>query len=184
MTSPRRGRAVAEAEEQLQTTQAELDEKAEGETESALLEQQTAVDAARRKIADEVANGEQMVADAESAVDAAVMALNAFLADRASKPSDRAKAEDELEKAVLAADKAERDAAEAVAAAEEALRLAELKLQEMTGPPDVDSETVARDQAQGAFDRATAALQDLEARPGPTVPLGEIVFVDARCRPP
>ena len=150
-----------------------------GETESALLEQQTAVEAARRKIADEVANGEQMVADAESAVDAAVMALNAFLADRASKPSDRAKAEDELEKAVLAADKAERDAAEAVAAAEEALRLAELKLQEMTGPPDVDSETVARDQAQGAFDRATAALQDLEARSGPTVPLGEIVFVSA-----
>ena len=66
-----------------------------------------------------------------------------------------------------------------MAAAEEALRLAELKLQEMTGPPDVDSETVALDQAQGAFDRATAALQDLEARSGPTVPLGEIVFVNA-----
>ena len=46
-------------------------------------------------------------------------------------------------------------------------------------PPDVESETVAVEQAQSAFDRATAALADLEARTGPIVPLGEIVFVNA-----
>jgi hypothetical protein len=112
-------------------------------------------------------------------VDAAVMALNAHVANVASTPAERAKAVADFEAAVLAAAKADVEADEASAAAGEALRLAEAELAEMTAPPDVETETVAVEQAQSAFDRATVALADLEARTGPIVPLGEIVFVNA-----
>ena len=95
------------------------------------------------------------------------MALNAFLADRASKPSDRAKAEDELEAAVLKAEDAERDGAETVRAAQEALAVEESKLEELNTPKDVNAETVARDQAQGSLDRANETLAELESRSGP-----------------
>ena len=107
-----------------------------------------------------------------------MMALNAQLANVASTPTDRAKTTADFEAAVLAARKANVDAAEASAATAEALRLAEAQLADMTAAPDVESETVAVEQAQSTFDRATAALADLEARTGPIVPLGEIVFVN------
>lgn len=171
--------AVAEAEEQLQTAQAALDKAAEPAKESEVLAQQTAVEAARRKIDDEIANAELSRAENAAAVDAAVMALNAFVADRASKPSDRAKADVDLEAAVDKAADAERDAAEAVLAARENLALEEEKLAELTTPGDIESETVARDQAQGSLDRANESLADIESRSGPQVPLGEVVFVSA-----
>jgi peptidoglycan hydrolase-like protein with peptidoglycan-binding domain len=171
--------AVAEAEEQLQSAQAALDKAAEPPKASEIVAQETAVEAARRKIDDEIANAELSQAENAAAVDAAVMALNAFLADRASKPSDRAKAEDELEAAVLKAEDAERDGAETVLAAQETLAVEESKLEELNTPADVSAETVARDQAQGSLDRANETLAELESRSGPQVPLGEVVFVSA-----
>ena len=171
--------AVAEAEEQLQTNQAALDKAAEPPKESEVVAQETLVEAARRKIGDEVANAALSRAENDASVDAAVMALNAFLADRASKPSDRAKAENDLEAAVLKAEDAERDGAETIRGAQEALAIEEAKLAELTEPKDVNAETVARDQAQASLDRANEALAELEARSGPQVPVGEVVFVSA-----
>ena len=171
--------AVATAEQQLQEAQSALDKASEGPTASELLEQEQAVDAARRKVEDTAQSGIASRAEAAAAVDASVMALNAFLADRASKPSDRAKAEDELEAAVLKAETTENEVVEASAAAEEALELAEAKLEEMQAPKDVESETAVRDQAQETYERAVRAFEDLQAVSGPMVPLGEVVFVSA-----
>ena len=170
---------VATAEQTLQTSQAALDKATEGPTEADALELQLAVDAARRKIEDTLVAGAAGRAEAAAAIDAAMIALNKELANNASTPADRAKAEAELEAAVLKAETADREATEADAAAVEGVRLAEAKLVDLTEPKDVQSETVARDQAQGSLDRATSALADLEARTGPTVPLGEVVFVSA-----
>lgn len=169
--------AVATAEESLQTAQAALDEASAGPTASELLTEQVAVDAARRDVEQDGASAEAARAEAGAAVDAAVLALNPQLANRASTPSDRAKALAELEAAVLASQKADREATEASAAAEEALRLAEAKLAELTASPDVETETVAFEQARAGLDRATASFAELEATSGPTVPLGEVVFV-------
>jgi len=171
--------AVATAEQQLQEAQTALDKAAEGPTASEILEQEQAVEAARRKVDDTEQAGIAGRAEAAASIDASVMALNAFLADRASKPSDRAKAEDELEATVLKAETTDRETAEASAAAQEALRLAEVKLEESRAPKDVESETAARDQAQETLDREVAALEDLQAVSGPMVPLGEVVFVSA-----
>ena len=171
--------AVATAEQQLQEAQSALDKASEGPTAAELLEQEQAVEAARRKVADTAQSGIASRAEAAAAVDASVMALNAFLADRASKPADRAKAEDELEAAVLKVETTENEVVEASAAAAEALELAEAKLEEMQAPKDVESETALRDQAQETYERAVSALEDLQAVSGPMVPLGEVVFVSA-----
>jgi len=172
------GDAVATAEESLQTAEAALDEASAGPTPSELLTEQVALDAARRDVEQDAASAQAARAEAGAAVDAAVLALNPQLANRASTPTDRAKAVAELEAAALAARKADREAAEASAAAAEALRLAEAKLAELTAPPDVDTETVAVEQARAGLERATTALAELEATSGPTVPLGEVVFVN------
>lgn len=171
------GDTLATAEDELRTAQAALAEASVGPTDSELLTEQVAVDAARRKVDQDVAAGGASRAEAAAAVDAAAMALNAQLANRESTPSDRAKAVAELEAAVLAAETADREAGEASAAAEEALRLADAKLAELIAPPDVETESVALEQAQSGLDRATDALDDLDAKSGPTVPLGEVVFV-------
>ena len=169
--------AVDTAEQARQTAQAALDKVLEPKAD-ALVEQQVAVEAALRKVDDDAAAGIESVAEADAAIDTAVMALNAFVADKASKHSDREKAEGELEAAILKAEKAERDAAAANATAEEALRVEEAKLEEMTSP-EAEAETVARDQAQETLDTANEAFAELQARSGPTVPLGEVVFVSA-----
>jgi multidrug efflux pump subunit AcrA (membrane-fusion protein) len=171
--------AAAEAEEQLATAGAALRDAQQATTPAELTEQQIAVDAARRKVDQDAATGRDNRAEASAAVDAAVMKLNAELADVASPPADRTTALAELEAAVVAAGAADRDARETVAAAEEALRLAESQLAELTAPPDVESETVAVEQATAAVERTAQALAELEGRSGPIVPLGELVFVDA-----
>ncbi|MGH9136114.1 MAG: hypothetical protein ACRD0G_03585 [Acidimicrobiales bacterium] len=121
--------AVTDAEEALHEAEAALAEASEGPTVSELV-------------------------SARNDVDAAVMELNAELANRESTPADRASKLAQLE-------------------------LADAQLAELTEAPDVETETAAVEQAQAALDRATEALQELEARSGPTVPLGEAVFVDA-----
>jgi hypothetical protein len=173
------GDAVADAEELLRTAEADLAEASAGPTAAELVAKQIEVDAARRKVDQDAVAGSASRAEAAAGVEAAVMALNAQLANIASMPSDRAKAIAEFEAAVLAAGKADVEADEASAAAAEALRLVEAQLAEMTAAPDVEAETVTVEQAQSAFDRASVTLADLEARTGPTVPLGEIVFVNA-----
>jgi peptidoglycan hydrolase-like protein with peptidoglycan-binding domain len=170
---------VADADEALRTAEAALAEASAGPTEAEVVGKQIEVDAARRDIENEAIAGDASRAEAAAAVDAAVMALNAQLANVASTPSERAEALAEFEAAVLATWTADIEADEAAAAAAEALQLAETQLAELTAPPEVESETVAAEQAQAAFDRATVALEDLESRTGPIVPLGEIVFVDA-----
>jgi hypothetical protein len=172
------GDAVAEAEESLRTAEAALVDASAGPKAADLVEAQLNVETAKRKIDQDAIAGEATRAEAGAAVDAAVMALNAQLANPASTPTDRTKALAQLETDVLGEVKAGVEADEAATAAEDALRLAEARLTDMTTTPDVESETVAVEQAQATFDRATAALTDLEARTGPIVPLGEIVFVD------
>ena len=172
------GDAVADAQEALRTAEAALAEASAPPAAAELVAKQIEVEAARRKVDQDAVAGTASRGEAAAAVDAAVMALNAQLANVASTPTDRAKATADFEAAVLAAGKANVDAAEASAATAEALRLAEAQLADMTAAPDVESETVAVEQAQSTSDRATAALADLETRTGPIVPLGEIVFVN------
>ena len=69
---------MAEAEEQLQSAQAALDKAAEPPKASEVVAQETAVEAARRKIDDEIANAELSRAENAAAVDASIMALNAY----------------------------------------------------------------------------------------------------------
>ena len=172
------GDAVADAQEALRTAEAALAEASAPPPAAELVAKQIEVEAARRKVDQDAVAAAASRGEAGAAVDAAVMALNAQLANVASTPTDRTKATADFEAAVLAAGKANVDAGEASAAAAEALRLAEAQLADMTAAPDVESETVAVEQAQSVFDRATVALADLEARTGPIVPLGEVVFVN------
>ena len=170
--------AVAEAEDQLTTAQTALDEKQAGPKASEVVTAQVALDAATRKVADTAAAGDAARAEAVAAVDAAVLKLNAELADRASTPAERAEALAALAAAVLDADAAHREATEADLGAAEAVQTAQADLAELTAPPDADAEMLAVEQAQGSVDRATEALASLQARSGAIVPRGEIVFLD------
>jgi peptidoglycan hydrolase-like protein with peptidoglycan-binding domain len=170
--------AVAEAEDQLGTAQAALDEQLAGPDQSEVVTAQVALDAATRKVADTAAAGDDARAKADAAVAAAVLKLNAELADRTSTPAERADALAALDAAVLEAEAADRTATEDDQAAAEAVRTAQAALDELTAAPDADAETLAVEQAEGARDRATEALTTLEARSGPIVPRGEIVFID------
>lgn len=171
--------AVADAEEALRKAQDDLAEASTPPTALELATEQVAVDAARRKVAQDAAAEATAAAESGAATDAAIMALNAALADKASTPADRAKADAELEDAVMKARTAAADATEASVASAEAVALAEAKLAELIADPDVASETLAVEQAQASLDRESASLADLEAASGPIVPLGEVVFVDA-----
>lgn len=170
---------VAEAEAQLRTAEAALADALVGPKPSTVVEAEIAVDVATRAVADTAAGGVQARAEADAAIDAAVRELNSELADRASTPAERAEALAALEQAVRDAAKAARESSAADLAAVEDVRKAEAALDELTAPPDVASETLAVDQAREALARATTALGSLEARSGPIVPLGEVVFVDA-----
>jgi hypothetical protein len=170
---------VAEAEDGLGTAEAALDDAMVGPKESEIVDAEIAVDVATRDVADTAAAGVQARAEAAAAIDAAVLKLNAELADRASTPAERAEMVAALEQAVREADKTDREAADADVAAAEAVRKAEAALAELTAPPNVTSETLAVEQARDELDRANEALVALESRSGPIVPLGEIVFIEA-----
>lgn len=91
--------------------------------------------------------------------------------------SDRERSAAELVSAFAGVDEAQRAGDAAVTAASDALRLAQADLEELTAPPDVAAEQLAVTQAEEKLERAEADLAELEAVSGPTVPLGELVFV-------
>ncbi|CAN5562629.1 hypothetical protein BH24ACT5_BH24ACT5_07090 [soil metagenome] len=171
--------AVADAEEALRKAEDDLAEATAPPTELELSTEQVAVDGARRKVAQDAAAETSGALESGATVDAALMSLNAQLANKASTPADRAKAEAELDGAVTTAQTVVAEATEASVSSAEVLRLAEAKLAELTADPDVASETLAVEQAQSSLDRESTSLAELEAASGPIVPLGEVVFVDA-----
>ncbi|WP_116999152.1 hypothetical protein [Desertimonas flava] len=171
--------AMADAEETLGAAEVALDDAAKGPARADVVAAEIAVDAARRNVERSTTAAVVAQVAADAAVDNALMSANSVLADAESTAPERAAASAAVEAAALAADVAARDSVEAAEAAAEELRLAQATLADLIAPPDVTAEAEARARARDALDRATAAVTDLEARSGPTIPFGEVVFVPA-----
>lgn len=105
--------AVADAQDRLNTAQAALAEKAAGPEESEVVAAQVVLDAAIRRVDETAASGDVERADAAVAVDAAILKLNAELADHTSTPAERAATLAALKAAALGAASADREATEA-----------------------------------------------------------------------
>ena len=112
-------------------------------------------------------------------VDAAERELSRVLADPQAGAEEVAAAELAVEQVRVALIHVDLDTGDALETAAEALGVAALALAEARSPHDLDEVTSALAAANDAVSAAEAELAMLRSRVGPTVPLGEIVFVSS-----
>lgn len=197
---------VAAADDELVDAQAALEDAEAGPTELELLDARQAVDTALSGLNTATTSGADGLRDATGAVDDALRGLNAELVaanpdaddDTGGSADDgsggdsgggagdggggagvaaRADAADALDEALDAVASARVTGEVEVGEAEAALTRAETELATLEAPPDLADEQRAVDQAAQRLERAQSDLAALEASSGPTVPLGELVFV-------
>ena len=168
-------KAVSDADASVAVAQATFDRAASGAAKSAVLAAQQALAAARRGYDDAVAASASGITTAQADLTAAQTQLDQVRADPASTPADIAAAQATVDTATAALDAARRTGASAVAAANDQVALAQVTLNETTAAPDRSSEFLALGLAIQTRDQATAALSQLQAVTGATVPQGEIV---------
>ena len=169
-------KAVSDADASVAVAQATFDRAATGAAKSSVLAAQQALAAAQRGYNDAVAASASGITTAQADLTAAQTQLDQVRADPASTPADIAAAQATVDTATAALDSAHRTGASAVAAAADQVALAQVTLNETTAAPDRSAEYLALGQAIQTRDQATAALTQLQAVTGATVPQGEIVF--------
>lgn len=195
--------AKEDAADALDDAEAALADAAAGPTELELLDGRQAVDTARANVDAATSANDDRLSGARAAVGDALRALNEQLVavnpdtDNGAGDSDnggdaggaggaggaatgvagRADAAAALSEALDGVVSAQVEGEVALGEADAALTRAQAALDQLEAPPDLADEQRAVDQAAQQLDRATVALATLEASSGPTVPLGELVFV-------
>ncbi|MGB8861754.1 MAG: hypothetical protein WCC60_21040 [Ilumatobacteraceae bacterium] len=154
-----------------------LDAAGEGAAESTVLDAKAAVDAARRLLDDAIAARLTGVARAQN--DLALVA-----AERDRLASDPVAGQAELDAASIAVSNAEltlldvqRSADTAVADASARLGVAGARYNEAIAEPDTTAQVKELARVVAAHESAVAAMEELERTSGPTVPVGEVVFM-------
>ncbi len=146
---------------------------------SGLVAAQIAVNNAQRSLDDAKASKSEAVTNAQVAFVNAQAALDRTMADADSTAADRDAARAVLVAAQTGLDAAVRHGNDAVASAQDALFLANVQLDEARVSGEVATAQVAVDAAVVALDGAAGAYLAAVLASGPTVALGEVVFVSS-----
>lgn len=146
-------------------------------SQSVVVAAQVAVNDAQRRLDDAKASKTEAVTNAQVAVANAQAAYDRVLADAEAVPADREAANATLVAAQTGLEGAIRQGDEAIASAQDALFLANVQLNEVKAAGGVDAARTTRDNAVASRDAAAEAYLGEVVRSGPTVALGEVVFV-------
>jgi multidrug efflux pump subunit AcrA (membrane-fusion protein) len=138
---------------------------------------QAALAAAQRAVTEATASRDESVATAQASLTAAQNAVDRLASDPGASAADRDAAAAALVAAqnVLAA--AKRTGDDAIAAANDQVRVATAQLNEATRTTEVTAARATLTAAEQARDRAAEQFLQAVTASGPTVPLGEVVFV-------
>jgi peptidoglycan hydrolase-like protein with peptidoglycan-binding domain len=140
------------------------------EAEAAVNQAQRSLDAARAQRISDVSLGEE-------AYNAAIRERDRVAADPDRGPSELDAAEFQIDEAAAQLDATRRATADAVTSAEEALVLVVMARDALVAPPDLTELQQRVDAATATRTQSEAALSAVIAQNGPTVPLGEAVFL-------
>jgi peptidoglycan hydrolase-like protein with peptidoglycan-binding domain len=169
--------AVADAVAGVAAAQMALEDLGRGPSALEVTQAEAAVQQAQRSLD---AAREQRVADVqlgEESYNAAIRARDRLANDPATPATELEAAELQIQQTGAQLDTTRRSSADAVTSAEEALLLATLARDELLAPPDVAAADQALLVAVAAEIEAQMALAEVQARIGPSVPLGEVIFV-------
>lgn len=140
------------------------------QAEAAVQQAERSLDAARAQRVNDVRLGEE-------SYNAAIRERDRLAQNPASTPSELEAAELQITQAAAQLDATRRSTADAVTSAEEALLIATLARDALVAPADLSKLQQSVDAASAAKAQAEAALNAVIAQNGPTVPLGEAIFL-------
>jgi hypothetical protein len=169
--------AVSDTQATLDVALVSLATASKGASEATVLDAKAAVDAARRLVDDADAARRTGVARAQNDLALATTERDLFASDPASSQSDLSAASVAVSNAELTLLDVQRSADAAVANASESLDVAKARYSEVIEMPDTTAEANELARAVAAHESAVAALAELDRLSGPTVPLGEVVFL-------
>lgn len=169
--------AVTAAESAVRAARASFDAKAAGAGSQDVLAARLGVAGAQRGLDDAVAAAKSADGAAAAEVLAAQAEVDRLVALTDADPAEVAAARERLATASAAVLEVRRAGESQVATARDAVTLAQAGLTSLTAEPDVAVEYEALAAAVAGQEQAVASFTALQAASGPTVPLGEVVFV-------
>lgn len=140
------------------------------QAEAAVQQAERSLDAARAQRVNDVRLGEE-------SYNAAIRERDRLAQNPASTPSELEAAELQIAQAAAQLDATRRSTADAVTSADEALLIATLARDALVAPADLTKLQQSVDAASASKAQAEAALNAVIAQNGPTVPLGEAIFL-------
>jgi peptidoglycan hydrolase-like protein with peptidoglycan-binding domain len=168
-------RALDEAESGVRSAEAALAQVSGSK--SAVVSAQAAVNEAQRTLDGAQASKVESVTNAQVVLANAQAALDRVKADPEASAGDREAANAALVAAQTGLSSAVREGDAAIAAASDALTVARTQLSEANAGTAVAAARTARDEAVAVRDAAATVLWEASVASGPSVPLGEVVFV-------
>ena len=168
-------RALEEAESGVRAAEAALAQVSGSK--SAVVSAQAAVNEAQRTLDGAHAAKVESVTNAQVVLANAQAALDRVTADPEATAGDREAANAALVAAQTGLSAAVREGDSAIASASDALAVARTQLSEAHAGTEATTARTARDEAVVARDAASLALWEATVASGPSVPLGEVVFV-------
>lgn len=140
------------------------------QAETAVEQTQRGLDAARAQRVNDVHLGEETY-------NAAIRERDRLAQDPAATPAELDAAELQIDQAAAQLDATRRSTADAVTSAEEALLIATIARDTLLAPRDLTELQQAANAAKAAKSQADANFDTLISQNGPTVPLGEAIFM-------
>jgi len=168
-------RALDEAESGLRAAEAALAQVSGSK--SAVVSAQAAVNEAQRTLDGAQASKAEAVTNAQVVLANAQAAFDRVKADPEATAGDREAANAALVAAQTGLSSAVREGDAAIASASDALTVARTQLSEANAGTAVAAARTARDEAVAVRDAAATVLWEASVASGPSVPLGEVVFV-------
>lgn len=169
--------AASDTQAAVDAAEVSLASAGEGAVESMVLDAQATVDAARRLLDDAYAARLTGVARAQNDLALAEGDRDRLASDPSTIQADLDAASIAVANAELTLLDVQRSADTAVADAVASLAVAKAKYQEVIEKPDTTAQMEELARAVATRDAAVGALEELERKSGPTVPLGEVVFL-------
>ncbi len=178
--------SVVDANVAVEAANAALAAAQEGPSVLEVTQAEMSVDQAERALASAQAQRVAEVRLAEEGYNATIRERDRLAQRPEATPSELEAAELQIDQAGAQLEATRRSTADAVTAAQEALLVATIARDELVAPADISELQRAVDAAVNARSQAETALAAVVARNGPTVPLGEALFLPrlpARIRP-
>ncbi|MFN3255954.1 MAG: peptidoglycan-binding protein [Ilumatobacter sp.] len=169
--------SVDDATVALDVAAAALRQAQQGASTLEVTQAEAAVDQAERSLGEARAQRVNEVRLGEETYNAAIRERDRLAQNPETTPSELEAAELQILQAAAQLDSTRRSTADAVTSAEEALLIATLSRDTLLAPADLTELQRGVDSASGAQAQAQAALAAVMSQNGPTIPLGEALFV-------